>query len=158
MIKFNNLQAALELFAEEFINTYQDELINADANASGDLFNTLESNIIINDAEYKVELRIHEYWKYIEYGRAPGRFPPPNAILDWIRIKPVIPHEINGKIPTEQQLAFLIGRKIARDGIKPRPLMENTKSAVISKYEHVIMDALAEDIYAHVSRGLNEIF
>lgn len=151
MIKFNNLQAALELFAEEFINTYQDELIDADAIASGKLFNTLESNIIINDAEYKVELRIQEYWKYIEYGRAPGRLPPTNAILDWIRIKPVIPHEINGKIPTEQQLAFLTGRK-------PRPLMENTKSAVISKYEHVIMDALAEDIYAHVSRGLNEIF
>lgn len=155
MIEFQNLRAALELFAEEFINTYQDELLDADANATGDLFNTITSNIVINDSEFVVSLNIQEYWKYIEYGRKPGKWPPVSAIRKWIEVKPVIPRAYNGKVPTLDQLAFMIGRKIYRDGIAPRPLLQNTKDKVIPKYEEIIKDALEEDITMHIYKYIN---
>lgn len=155
MIEFQNLRAALELFAEEFINTYQDELLDADANATGDLFNTITSNIVINDSEFVVSLNIQEYWKYIEYGRKPGKWPPVSAIRKWIEVKPVIPRAYNGKVPTLDQLAFMIGRKIYRDGIAHRPLLQNTKDKVIPKYEEIIKDALEEDITMHIYKYIN---
>lgn len=155
MIEFQNLRAALELFAEEFINTYQDELLDADANASGNLFNTITSNIVINESEFIVSLNIQEYWKYIEYGRKPGKWPPVSAIRKWIEVKPVIPRAYNGKVPTIDQLAFLIGRKIYRDGIAPRPLLQNTKDKVINKYEQIIKEALEEDITVHINKYIN---
>lgn len=155
MIEFNNLRAALELFAQEFVNSYQDELLDADANASGELFNTLSTDIVIDDRHFEVRLNIQEYWKYIEYGRKPGKWPPVDAIRKWVEIKPVLPSAYNGKVPTTEQLAFLIGRKIAREGIQPRPLLQNTKDKVIPKYEEVIRDALEEDITTHIYKYIN---
>lgn len=57
----------------------------------------------------------------------PGRFPNIDAIKKWIQVKPVIPTvQSNGKIPTLNQLTYLISRKIARDGIEPKYYLNNT--------------------------------
>lgn len=46
-------------------------------------------------------------------GRGPGKAPPPQAILGWVQFKGI------GGTPRERkQIAFLIGRKIARKGTK----------------------------------------
>ncbi len=46
----------------------------------------------------------------LKHGRKPGKFPPIDEILNWIRAK-----RIQADIP-ERSLAFLIARKIARQG------------------------------------------
>lgn len=51
------------------------------------------------------------YFRQQRDGRKPGKFPPISAILDWIRAKGIQPIDI-----TERSLAFLIARKIARQG------------------------------------------
>jgi hypothetical protein len=55
------------------------------------------------------------YTYYMINGRKPGKFPPINAIEQWIKDKNIKP---SGDI-TEKQLAFLIARKIAVKGIRP---------------------------------------
>lgn len=50
------------------------------------------------------------YFHFQKVGRRPGRFPPIDAILNWIHEK-----GISSDIP-EKSLAFLIARKIARAG------------------------------------------
>lgn len=40
----------------------------------------------------------------------------------------------NGKIPTLDQLAYLIGRSIAKLGIKPLPAVEMAKTKMLPKY------------------------
>ena len=59
-----------------------------------------------------------DYWKWAEYGRKPGKFPPIEKIKEWIKVKPILPRPTDGKLPTENQLAFLIARKIATKGTK----------------------------------------
>ena len=49
---------------------------------------------------------------YLMHGRKPGKFPPIDAMLDYIRSKRIKP---KGKT-TERQLAFLIARAIATKG------------------------------------------
>jgi hypothetical protein len=68
------------------------------------------------DAEVRVTGTRAELWgsHYIEqlvHGRAPGRFPPVEAIAKWIEDKGISAIDIS-----VGSLAFLIARKIAREG------------------------------------------
>ena len=50
----------------------------------------------------------------LQYGRKPGRMPPRDVIRQWIDNKPLT---LQGKM-TKDQLAYLIQRKLGREGIK----------------------------------------
>jgi hypothetical protein len=52
------------------------------------------------------------YFYQQKHGRKPGKFPPIDDILDWIRVKGIRPKD---KI-SDRSLAFLIARKIAQSG------------------------------------------
>lgn len=53
----------------------------------------------------------------IEYGRGPGKFPPPDAIRAWVEKKGIVPRQgRNGKVPSIKQLCFLISSTIADKG------------------------------------------
>jgi len=53
-----------------------------------------------------------DYTRYLQFGRKPGRFPPIDSIEQWIKDK-----RITSDIPI-RSLAFLIARKIAREGTR----------------------------------------
>ncbi|WP_417867966.1 hypothetical protein [Xanthomarina gelatinilytica] len=55
------------------------------------------------------------YTEQLVNGRAPGRFPPIDRIEQWIKDKGIQPIDANLKISS---LAFLIARKIAREGTR----------------------------------------
>lgn len=59
-----------------------------------------------------------DYFKYLIYGRGPGKFPPPDNMTDWVSNNPDVLDRAKQvyKSITAQQLGFLIGRKIAREG------------------------------------------
>lgn len=92
--------------------------------ASGDL-QDFDYVININGNYFSLIFKLQEYWQYVEYGRRAGKQPPIEAIEDWIRIKPIIPYPINGKVPDTRQLAFLIARKIGREGIEGKKYLTN---------------------------------
>ena len=90
-------------------------------------------------------LDLADYYYYIENGRSAGRFPPVDKILQWIHAKPILPREIDGKLPTEQQLAYLIGRKIANEGFEGSHDLENTKNSLEAEFTERIKEALEQD-------------
>lgn len=147
-LKFNNLQNALNIFINDFIDTYKQLLIRDGKKASGNLINSLKPmSITYSNNKMNATISIADYWKYVEYGRRPGKFPPVSKILNWIRIKPVLPRPINGaKPPTEPQLAFLISRKIARDGIQPGNQFSEALRLSWTKDEKLISDAITADL------------
>lgn len=59
-----------------------------------------------------------DYMKYLIYGRPPGNQPPVDAMLKFVESNPEILPKAQIRFPylTEDGLAFLIGRKIGRDG------------------------------------------
>ena len=117
----------LQQYGNQIIDSYRRKLYEGGSNATGLLGNSLTTQVNAEDGIYEVTLQIQDYWKYLEYGRLPGTFPNIDAIRKWIQVKPVIPTvQSNGKIPTLEQLTFLISRKIARDGIEPRYYLNNT--------------------------------
>ena len=148
LITFPHLEAALEEYGEAVRNLYQDKLIRGNKIATGDLLNSVEFEVKHEGTIYEVGLNLASYWKYVEYGRKPGgKFPPVNAIRDWIKVKPVLPKPMaNGKLPTLNQLSFLIGRSIAENGIKPTNALEKAKEETNDKYIEKIVEAFSEDI------------
>ena len=119
-IKWTNLTGVLERFADRFMELARRYLQDNGTNASGELSQSLDKIIEIGEDSFSVKISLADYWKYVEEGRGPGKFPPPPAIRNWIEVKPVQPYpDARGRIPTVDQLTFLNGRKIAEEGTSP---------------------------------------
>lgn len=138
----------LQQYGNLIIDSYRRKLNEGGSNATGLLGNSLSTTVNAEDGIYEVLLNIQEYWKYLEYGRLPGSFPNIDAIRKWIQVKPVLPTPSpNGKIPTIEQLTFLISRKIAEKGIEPRYYLNNTLDEIdLTPLEEGITRSLAKQL------------
>lgn len=146
-IDWISLRKVLEEYGEYFIQQARNDLGQNHSYASGKLGDTMETDVQIYDGHFEVNIILQDYWKYVENGRKPGKFPPPNKIKEWIRIKPVVPYPgKNGKLPTTDQLAFLIGRKIATEGIDPAPFFKKNVKPTYDHFKEAIALAIDEDV------------
>jgi len=153
MIEFKHLQHAMAEYARAIEDRYKTNLANSGRRASGDLISSVNTKVIVNDNEYSIELQLADYWKYVENGRGAGKFPPVDKILEWIKVKPILPHpDKNGKLPTEKQLAYLIGRKIANEGFEGTNDLEHTLNEV--DYEQIIAEAFNMDVMDYINEIL----
>ena len=168
MIGFNRVEwrhtyDALTQFINDVRTLYQNKLIQPDENgwnriASGNLLNSVKTVITMNDQSIEASLSLDEVWKYIEYGTRP-HFPPPSALEEWIRIKPVtILPRGNNKPPTTKQLAYLIGRKISQDGTKAHYYLVQTIEEVIERYETILENAIQQDLSEALEIMLGKYF
>jgi len=104
-----------KVLSREFELLKKDLIIAYDAKgmrASGKFADTLEVQVTGLTARLFGE----DYSQQLETGRKAGRFPPINAIEQWIKDKGIA-NRIQGEISISS-LAFLIARKIARNGWK----------------------------------------
>lgn len=156
-MEFDNLLNTLREYATKAVALYKQRLIDDDKKASGQLLNSISSEIKVGSDTFTVVLNLANYWKYVEDGRRPGKFPPPKAILKWITVKPVIPRPIHGKLPTKKQLAFLIGRKIATEGIEAGHQLKETVDSLNAEYIPRLEAALQEDFNAYVLKTFEDV-
>lgn len=123
----------------KFLADYKNGLINDGHVASGNLLNSLFTNIKVDNQNFTFELTGPLYGIFLENGTKP-HWPPIDKILEWVRIKPVLPRpNANGKLPTQEQLAFLIARKISRVGTEGTHLFDK----IIDQNNYVERLALA---------------
>lgn len=149
---FESLQNTLQQFAEVFADRYKSEL--QQKRASGSLEDSIRQTVKVDGNEYQVEITLQDYWKYVEYGREAGsKFPPIDAIKEWIRVKNLqFEPDPFGRIPTENQLAFLIARGIAEKGIPPANFFSESFDQTYSEFETKIFEAFATDMGGEYSK------
>lgn len=146
-LKWTNLERVLNEFADRFIELARGYLQSNNTNASGELSDSIEKIIEIGEDSYSVKISLSDYWYYVEHGRGPGKFPPPDAIRTWIEVKPITPTPgMNGRTPTVEQLTFLISRKIAEEGTEPQPFFEPAKEEAIRQFSKAIDEAIIQDV------------
>lgn len=152
LFPLDNILSVLEEYAREVPSEYRSRLLSDDRRASGELINSVRCQVVTRSGGWDVTLTLADYWKYTEYGTRP-HWPPREAILRWIRVKPVIPRPgADGRVPTERQLAFLIARKISRVGTEGRPSLRRTLEEINARYLPRLENALAEDAGEYVRR------
>lgn len=153
LINFAELQQVLQDYAKEAEEIYKYQISLGGKNASRKLTDTIRSNVVVGDQAFEITLTLQEYWKYVEHGRPPGKFPPVKALLDWISVKPIIPRpDGNGNIPTPKQLSYLIGRKIMEEGIEPFPALQTTKEELDKIYHEKLSAALGHDVSNYIRK------
>ena len=144
---FQNLTKVLNDYGSSIVELYKRELVDGDINASNNLYNSVKYIVEKDNGKFEVNIELMDYWKYVSFGRKSGKFPPINKIEEWIKIKPVLPRPMaNGKLPTTKQLAFLISRSIADNGIEPKPILRNTLKTINSRFLDDIEEAVLKDI------------
>lgn len=145
---FENLVEELEIWGELIASEYKDKLNNEGISASGRLANSVKVLFRNSGRLYEVCLQLEDYYKYIEGGRGVTRNNGDGqlrrAILDWIRVKPILPQPYDGKLPTENQLAYLISRKIHNLGYEGKQPLGRT------------IDENKRDIYRDIERALQK--
>jgi len=135
--------------------------------ASGTLEKSLKYRLQIKGQNINVSIyakgKASKYFLAREDGRKPGKQPPVSAILDWMRIKPIkLRDKESGKFkkPTEalkKQVAFLIARKIGREGIKGWHAFDYAMENIWDEYEAKIFEAFGKDFGANLDNELNDI-
>ena len=153
--------------ARDAEEAYKDNLRGNDHIASGTLINSIHTSIEVAGTHYIVWMEMADFWKYVEYDTK-AHWVPRDAILKWIRIKPVIPRPDpeTGRIPTPEQLAFLISRAIAgqsphqhllknpQGGTKGTHDFNRARDGVTAFYTERLQEALHTDALNYIEKVL----
>ncbi len=122
------LQPIADQFGKEIVAELRKELISHGKQATGTLVKGLESKVRFDGARAVIEVFAEDYFRFVDQGRKPGRFPPVDKIKAWLRVKGI-----------SEKAAFPIGRKIATEGIKGikilNPTIDSVTVAFLPKYE-----------------------
>lgn len=155
---FDNLMNALDDYGQAVKDLYQKRLLADNKKATGNLINNIECKIAYQGTTFTVFLELEDYWRYVEEGRKAGKFPPVDEILEWVKIKPdlLTPME-NGKSPTEEQLAFLISRKIANEGIPAGNQLAETVTDINRQYLPILQEAIQKDFDTYTMKIFSEV-
>lgn len=157
-IQYKHLQLELDNYCRDVERIYKNKLANGGKIASGNLVNNFEVKAALFDNNIVVSINTLEYFKYVEEGRSPGKFPPPDSIERWIETKGIEPKaDENGKLPSQKSLAYLIGRKIATEGIEPTHYLAETQQELDQIYAKRFKQALQLDFNDYSSQLASEI-
>lgn len=149
LIEWPHVEAVLQSFAEALCKQYKQNLKENDRyttlGTDTRLIDSVTAFVEAGESAYEVKLTLNDYWKYVEEDTKP-HFPPREAILRWVKIKPVIPRPYNGSIPSEEKLADLICWKIASKGTKGTHDLAEARASTIEAFRWQLVEALAEDV------------
>lgn len=151
-------QEKMTALLDELKEVYRQLLYENGAVVQGNpnrLVDNIADLIQVDGDQIKIGFTLPAEWQYVENGASP-HWPPVNAIKDWIEQKPVeILPDSNGRIPTTDQLAFLIGRKIAEEGIEAKHLLE--EAIVRTDFYNRMIYIIKEEIAEHANKEIKQI-
>ena len=152
-IKFSNLTQVLDEYCKEMKTYFSDQFKD-----SSDWLNSVQVEINIDDKIVNIDVLVPDYYKYIENGRGPGKFPPIVKIQEWVERKKILPRPmINGKLPSQESLSFLIARHIAENGTEGKEVLLKTKEYINNIYRQKIQDAIQKDFENYFLQILDKI-
>lgn len=158
-----------DTYAPELEDTYKQNLLDRNKVSSGDLVDSIKVRYRTRAGEFDVIIDELDYGIIVEEGRSPGTFPPVEAMLEYVRTKPIIGQPIQGrdsrgrftsdvkKPPTENQLAFLIGRKIKEQGIPGTFALADARASTNILLQDQFDDLFRQDIEEEVGEQIKSI-
>lgn len=151
-----NVEKILAKYADIILKQMKHVLIQENRRASGKFINSLGYKIGPRSIEFFGE----EYGKYIQTGRRPGKQPPIEPIVAWLKVKKVSigngrlrPMVKRGrKAPSENQIrgqAYVISRAIGRRGTKGTDfmkIMKTEKEKILQEVKEYYIDLIYKSI------------
>ena len=141
---------------EQIAQVYRDKMSNAGYDPIGELMKFTWVTEY-NGNLFQLYFNLPDYWQYAEYGRRPGKFPPPNEILKWIQFKRIVPSSHSSKIPTTNQLVYLISRKIALKGTQGKHLLQETIQSTYNNLVDQLVNLIAEQLEKEINEDIDNL-
>jgi len=141
------VRVSMELFRDEMIK----QLAEQNINASGKLSASAEDVIVDSEGFVSGTVRANQYWFYRNFGRGAtvnsgnGQLRP--KIRQWIDDKGITP---KGNI-SKDELAYLITRKIHREGYEGKAFVSDTTDVVQPEIDKLIADAAFKDLNSQLT-------
>lgn len=131
----------LNKIISQFQNYYKQMIISSGHNASGNLANTQSFDVSYDNNVWTITLKMADYWKWLEYGRRPGKMPPAEALMQWIKVKKVLPRSRKtGRFLPHKQAAFAMAKSIAKRGLPATHLL--SKSMTSFDFKHKVLGGI----------------
>lgn len=142
----DSLKSALNAMAQEIVALSMEITSHPEINPKGHPFR----EAILQKEELKesggsvvMKFLLSDYALFLEKGRAPHSNPPPiNELKKWAESK---------GIPADNGTLHAIAQKIARDGIKARPVLATLESAIEAYFDNGVYDRLLDAVMEEVN-------
>lgn len=148
MAEIKNIEQAFDGVLKNFQEAFKNHIDSTGHRATGKLGDSMTWETTIASYGYLITITLPGYAKYLEDGTKP-HWPNIDAIKKWIEVKPILPRPLpNGKLPTTDQLAFLIGRKISKVGTPATHIIRDSMNnfQLVNKLYNVLSDAIKNEI------------
>ena len=130
-----------DALGEELKKNLIEELRKKKAIATGGLIQSLKIDVTPTLTGAVVTLNGNDYVTYIDKGRKAGKYAKISPLKQWVKAKGIATDD--AKVTA---IAFAINNKIKREGIRPRPILEQVFSQHLPMYNRIIDEALNKDL------------
>lgn len=163
-IKIPTVEALLNKQGKDLVSALEKALPRK-VDATGSLRDSIRFTITRFGTSYKFELRLADYYEWVDKGRAPGKQPPIADILKWIKDKRFVINKkgqfatktkgsklqkISDNLKLSNQLAFAIARKIGKHGTKGNNFYSSTVPQWVEELKKELPKALKRDVLVEV--------
>lgn len=128
-----SIESLSDEYGEMLVDALKKNLADLNKYATGDLVDSMYYETKTADGKAIIQLSANHYLRFVDKGRAPGKFPPISAISKWASIRGI-----------SQRAVFPIARKIAEKGIPATGVVNKTIQEVRSKFLPMYEQNLAD--------------
>jgi hypothetical protein len=136
---FDDNKDAFNYYALIIIEELQRLLNENDITSASNLYNSLDSQFIDSLDGIQLDVISNDYLKFVDEGRSPGKFPPIDAIKDWVGTKGI-----------DESAAWPIAHKIFKFGIEPKNILDDlirrSQDNLLREFDTKLIDSVGDDI------------
>ena len=157
----SNLTQALRRVGGLTIQRLRQGLVENNSDASGELGKSIGANIKETPKGIDMNIIMLDYWEFVDQGRKPGKPAPISKIMEWLTYPNVRDKMRGGQSDAsfteseQKSLAFLISRKIGREGTKGTDFATNVFESRLIKQE--LPDLVADAVFEDANMVINEL-
>ena len=180
-MKLTNLERYLQSYGKYVVQQSRTNLTKAKKNVSKNLYNSIRYKVEFVNGEFSVDFYMNDYGMYVDKGvsgkskiqdyvnydnkkvESPFKYttkgPPIDILSKWIKARGIKPTGFKRGRSTKtgqfiSGFAYLISRKILREGIKSTSFFQRPISLASRKFGVGILRALKEDVLTVFSKQI----
>lgn len=146
------VEEVLNRYGQDLVQAMKDALHAKDAYASGQLESMMDYDVEPTADGYTLYLVAPDYLKWLDQGTRP-HWAPIEPLKRWVWAKGIVPEERNGKLPTVEQLPYMVQHGIAVNGTEGIHQVNAVADMVFDRWEKELQEAMLDDL-GYLLKGL----
>lgn len=150
---FESVAEQIEKYAKAYTQKFKSELkVKVSPPSSGRLARSIKPEI----GKDSFSILANSYIQQLSEGRNPGKPPPSDKILDWIRVKGIRPRKGSASPGRMRALAFVISRSIGLHGYKGNGIIDFVYNSLAKQMGDDLFKAYRDDLEKLLKEEVNK--